>query len=321
MDPLGAGPMPALGALLASPATEIVLHDAANDLKSLRTDYGWSATRVFDTRIAAQLLGMRAFGLASLLADLFGVKLAKKEKLQRADWSMRPLTAEMLAYAAQDTAHLLALCSRLRADLERAGRLAWAEEEFAALEHPVDVAEREPAFLRVKGAHALSARSLTALRDLVAWRDGIARQRDKAPFRIIGNEQLLAIAGDPPHAVADLARVRGASPALLRERGAELVDVIARVRALPDADLVALPRSDTRARDPALEARIGRLKAARDAAAAKLGLDPGFIFGRGRLEAVALARPRTLDELARVDGVRRWIIDVMGQELVAAAAR
>lgn len=319
LDPISAGPLPGLAALLASRDTEVVLHDASNDLRSIRQDYGWPVTRIFDTRIAAQLLGVGAFGLAALLADRFGVTLDKKH--QRADWSLRPLSAPMLAYAAQDTAHLLALRDQLRSELDKAGRLAWAQEEFAALERApvIDDDERAPAFLRVKGARELSPRSLTFFRELVGWREAIARARDKAPFRVIGNEQLLALACDPPSSVAELARVRGASPALLAERGAELVDIAARVRALPDSELAAFPQHSG-ARDLVFEARFAKLKAVRDAAAAKLGLDPGFLCGRVRLEAMLASNPRSLEELAAVDGVRRWQVEVMGAELIAALA-
>ncbi len=326
LDPIRAGKMAGLAALLASPQTEVVLHDAGNDLRLLRQDFSWQVTRIFDTRIAAQLLGIKAFGLGSLLGDLFGVKLDKKQ--QRADWSQRPLSQDMLDYAAQDTAHLLALRDRMKDDLVKAARLAWAMEEFAALERPLAAGDeaipaddddaKAPAYLRITGARELSSRSLTFLRDLVAWRDGIAKSRDKAPFRVIGNEQLLALAVDPPKTKDDLARIRGAQPALLRQEGDALVAIAATVRALPDAELAAFPRQNQVHRDPALEARAAKLKAVRDATAARLKIDPGFLCGRARLDKIARANPRTLAELAATDGVRRWNVEVMGEAVVAA---
>ena len=108
-----------------------MLHDADYDLRLLHQDYGWHARNIFDTRIAAQLLGLTAFGLAALLDKYFGVRLDKKH--QRADWSMRPLTPGMLDYAAQDTMYLLELRDRMRDALERAGRWEWAAEEFQRL--------------------------------------------------------------------------------------------------------------------------------------------------------------------------------------------
>ena len=114
----------------------------------------------------------------------------------------------------------------------------------------------------MKGARELSPRSLTYFRELVGWRESIARKKDKAPFRVIGNEQLLALACDPPSTVADLSRIRGASPGLFEERGVELVEVAQGVRALPDSALAAFPQHSG-ARDLAFEARFTKLKAVR----------------------------------------------------------
>ncbi|HKW49027.1 MAG TPA: ribonuclease D [Gemmatimonadaceae bacterium] len=119
IDPLPIGVPQELGQLLEDPGIEIVFHDADYDLRLLRQDYGWRVRNIFDTRVAAQLLGIRAFGLAALLEKYFGLNLDKKH--QRADWSMRPLTPDMLEYASQDTMHLLGLRNRLAEELERMG--------------------------------------------------------------------------------------------------------------------------------------------------------------------------------------------------------
>ena len=94
IDPLPIGSPPKLGELLQSQNIEVVFHDADYDLRLLHQDYGWHVTNIFDTRVAAQLLGIKSFGLAALLEQFFDVKLDKKH--QRADWSMRPLPADML---------------------------------------------------------------------------------------------------------------------------------------------------------------------------------------------------------------------------------
>src|SRR5918998_971638 len=132
IDPLPVGSPAGLGALLESKSVEVVFHDADYDLRLLHQDYGWHVANIFDTRIASQLLGIKSFGLAALLEQFFDVKLDKKH--QRADWSMRPLTRDMLEYAAQDTRYLLQLKDHMKAELERRGRLHWAQEEFSRLE-------------------------------------------------------------------------------------------------------------------------------------------------------------------------------------------
>src|SRR5881275_2394040 len=157
IDPLPIGSPEKLGRLLQSKDVEVVFHDADYDLRLLHQDYGWHVTRIFDTRVAAQLLGIKSFGLAALLQQYFDVKLDKKH--QRADWSMRPLPDDMLEYAAQDTRFLLQLRDHLHAQLEKKGRRHWAEEEFALLENiQWEPGEDPDAFLRIKGARDLARR-------------------------------------------------------------------------------------------------------------------------------------------------------------------
>src|SRR3954471_19859394 len=132
IDPLPIGAPARLGELLQNKSTEVVFHDADYDLRLLHQDYGWHVTNIFDTRIAAQLLGIKSFGLAALLEQYFDVKLDKKH--QRADWSMRPLTPDMLDYAAQDTRYLLQLRAHRRAEWDGRGRGRGGEKESARLE-------------------------------------------------------------------------------------------------------------------------------------------------------------------------------------------
>jgi ribonuclease D len=128
VDTLAIRELTGLAELFASPDHEVILHDADYDLRLLARDYGVHVRGLFDTKIAAQLLGEPAIGLGALVEKYVGLKLDKKH--QRADWAQRPLSASMLDYAAEDTRHLPELRDRLKAELEQAGRLHWAEEEF-----------------------------------------------------------------------------------------------------------------------------------------------------------------------------------------------
>ena len=132
VDPLAVKDLSAFGAMLADPAIEVVFHDADYDLRLLHQEFGFQATHLFDTRVAAQLLDEPGFGLAALLEKYLGMRIDKR--FQRADWSLRPLSDEMLAYAATDTRHLAELRDILRSRLVELGRLAWAEEEFVVME-------------------------------------------------------------------------------------------------------------------------------------------------------------------------------------------
>src|SRR5919206_5006276 len=185
IDPLPIGSPQKLGDLLQDKNIEVVFHDADYDLRLLHQDYGWHVTNIFDTRVAAQLLGIKSFGLAALLEQFFDVKLDKKH--QRADWSMRPLPQDMLDYAVQDTRYLLQLRDHMKGELQRRGRWHWAQEEFARLEGTRWETEVEmEGFLRLKGARDLTRRELAVLREVANWRDKIAEQLDRATFRVMG---------------------------------------------------------------------------------------------------------------------------------------
>ena len=317
IDPLPIGSPSRLGALLEDPKIEVVFHDADYDLRLLHQDYGWHVTNIFDTRIAAQLLGLTAFGLAALLEKYFGLKLDKKH--QRADWSMRPLTDGMLDYAAQDTRHLLELRDLLAADLEKKGRWTWAKEEFQRLEgtrwEPDDPST---SFLRFKGARDLSRRELARLRELLAWRDGMARELDRSTFRVMNNDVLLEAARIGATDKEQLAGIKGMPRGILERQVGEILAAIQRGDAVPEAELPRFPKSARWDKDPDFDAKVSRLKTVRDAAAQRLALDPGVLCSRDRMEAVVRRAPTTMDELSEVKELRRWQVAEMGEAFVAA---
>lgn len=318
IDPLTVGEVSALGAILSDQAIEVVFHDADYDLRLLDRDCGVRARRLFDTRVAAHLLGEPAVGLAALLEKHVGVRLDKK--YQRADWSRRPLPREMLDYAALDTHYLLPLRDRLHADLLARGRLAWAEEEFRRLESvrwTPPPANGNAAF-RIKGARTLSRRGLAVLQGLWHWRDGVAAELDRASFRVLSNEALVAVADAAPRDLEALKGIRGVSERLLEQRGSAVLEAIERGLDVPERDLPRFPRGERRVNDPAFERRVDRLKAVRNAAATRLGLDPGVLCPKGTLEAVARALPPSTAGLGEIPELRTWQIDVLGEEFLKA---
>ena len=319
IDPLAVTDLTPVGAVLADRRIEKTFHDADYDLRVLDRDYGFRATRLFDTRIAAQLAGEPAIGLAALLEKYAGVKLAKEH--QKADWSQRPLPPPMLAYAAEDTRHLLALRDALEQRLRELGRLDWANEEFTRLEglRWTGVAEGDTdGYLRVKGAKGLPPRALAVFRELHRWRETVAQRDDKAPFRVIGNDSLLAISKALPATPAGLAGLKDVPASLARRHGAALLEAVARARALPESDLPRLERSARPPKNPDFDARVERLKAVRNRMAGELRIDPGVLCGRTTLEAVARAAPKDRAGLAQVGELRRWQADVLGEAMLEA---
>lgn len=317
IDPLPTGSPAGLGRLLQSKSVEVVFHDADYDLRLLHQDYGWHVTNIFDTRIASQLLGIKSFGLAALLEQFFDVKLDKKH--QRADWSMRPLTPDMLDYAAQDTRYLLQLKDHMKGELERHGRLAWAAEEFARLEGTRwEVEESMEGFLRLKGARDLSRPELAVLREVANWRDAVAAQLDRATFRVMGNEALFELARRAPKSVSELSAIKGMPKGMIDRAGADIVAAVRRGVEVPEAELPKFPRGQRWNKDRDFDDRVARLKAVRDATATRLELDPGVLCSRERLENIARSGAKSVEDLAAVPDLRRWQIEEMGAGFIAA---
>lgn len=318
IDPLTVKSLDRLGRMLEDPSVEIIFHDADYDLRMLDRDYQFRVNRVFDTRLAAQLLNEPGIGLAALLDKHFGITLDKK--YQRADWSRRPIIPEMLAYAAMDTRYLAQLRDILRERLAQVDRLSWAEEEFALLTRIRFSPGGDEGFWKLKGSKLLRGQAVTILRELYEWRDQQARQLDRAPFRVLNNETLIDLARLQPRDMAALGAIRGLSPEMVQRRGSELLAAIERGLAVPE-DEIPRPERGIRTRpDPAFVERLDRLKLARNAAAIRLDLAPGVLCPNGTLEEVARAQPGTLTDLEGIGELRTWQRQVLGPELLKALA-
>lgn len=324
LDPLAFDVGAVLRDPLESARLAVVMHGADFDLRLLKRDLGIRLHGLQDTQIAASLLGEEGLGLASLLESRLGVKQSKK--YQRADWAERPLSDDMLEYAAGDTRHLEALVDILRDELEAKGRLAWAEEEWRALEAVADGAAEEPEdpVLRIKGARDLSPRQVTALRKALEWRDEIARQKDRALFRVVADAPLIEAVARHPRSADELADIKGFPKGLARESGAALVRAFDAVLAMPEDALEPYPRNRRRGTGrppPELETTVERLKEVRNRRAEAIGLPRGTLLANAVLEAIARAEPRTDAELLAIEGMRRWKADVVGADLLQELRR
>ena len=325
LDPLGFDPTPILREPLEDPDVEILMHGADFDLRLLSRDLGIRLRGLSDTQIYASLIGEQALGLQSLLEDRLGVKLSKK--YQRADWARRPLSESMLEYAAEDTRHLHELTELLRTDIRKLGREEWADEEAEALERVADEDhDEEPVdpVTRVKGARDLSPRQVTALREALEWRDEIAREKDRAPFRVIGERPLTEAVARKPSRVEELLDIKGFPKGLARSEGKELLRRLDAVTRMSDSELTPYPQSENRGPGrppPEVEARFRRLKKIRNRVAGELELPRGTLLSNAVLTEIAREEPRNRDQLLAVEGMRSWKADVLGDELLAEVAR
>ena len=319
VDPLAVDELSPIGSLLADPAVEVVFHDADYDLRILNRDYGFIARRVFDTRIAAQLAGEEAVGLGALLHKYFQVNVNKK--FQRADWSQRPLSPEMISYATDDTRYLLPLRDRLSERLKEMNRLDWAEEEFALLEDRrwTQPNGDEDTFLRIKGAKALPRRNLAILRELHAWREGMARTLDRAPFRVLGSAALISLARSAPKNKERLVRTPSVPASAINRYGPQLLEAVAAGLAIPGRDLPVVRRSARPETDHSYDQRLERLKALRTKRAKEIDMEPGLLCPNGTLQAVARAAPESTDQLQPVAEMRKWQRLVLGEDAIIAS--
>lgn len=317
-DPLEVELSDLLRPLLEDPDRPLYMHGGDYDFRLLDRDLGIHPRGLFDTQVAAQLLGLPGLGLAALLEEHFDVKLSKK--YQRADWAQRPLEQGMLEYAAADTRYLHPLSERLRRSLEEAGRLDWAMEECRAMQEIrwTQDPDEDPV-VRVKAARKMSPRNVTRLREALAWRDDIAREQDRAPFRVAPDSVLVDVAVDPPSSAQELSRRKGMNGRIAREYGEDLVARLAEVDHLADDQLrgyPAPPRRGPGRPPPEVEELAEELKGERNRRAGELGLDRGVLLSNSIILEIARVGPSSPDELLGVEGMRRWQVEVLGDRLL-----
>lgn len=317
VDPLALRDLSPLAPILADASILKVLHAGDNDVTSLRRDFGFTFRGMFDTSIAARLLGDTEVGLQALVRNELGVELSKSS--QRDDWSKRPLTAKQEAYALADVAHLMALAARLTDRLAAAGRTEWAREEFAALANlpPAQKRTGPDDFRRIKGSARLSRRQQAVLRELYLWREERAAAADRPPFKIVGPEILLAMAKQCPTTVDEVARAL--SP--YRRQSGQIEVVFAAIQRgleLSEDELPAREPGERTTFSASARRRTDALRAWRDTEAEHSRLDPSIVMPTRLIERLALAGPRTLAELAAIEGVRQWRVTEWGPALLAA---
>jgi len=260
---------------------EIVLHAADYDLRMLRRGLNFTASGIFDTVIAARLLGIREFSLRTLVKRFFGVELHKHS--QKANWAVRPLPLRMMKYALNDVHYLLPLAGKLEVELERCQRHDWFRQSCQrAIELASTGRERtQDELWRIAGAGTLDPRTGAILRALWHWREAEAELADRPPFHILQNHELLKAAVDfASDRVPDYKHFSARRRQTFREAGK-----IGLHSLKPDWP-VMLRRSGTRPSADTLR-QVVELRKRRDKAAAQLDLEASFIASRGALEAIA----------------------------------
>jgi len=320
VDPLAVEDLGPLGAIFADPRTTTVLHAGDNDLVDLKRRHGLTFARVFDTSVAARFLGAPALGLDVLLTTYLAVDLPPSR--QKDDWSERPLSESQLRYAAADVEFLFALRARLEEELRAIGRLAWVEEECAALAAQA-VTERivDPdAYASMKGAKDLTPRGRAILRELHELRETLARRLDRPPFKVFNDEVLVRVAAAVPPDRDTLGQIAGMTPRVVARWGDDVLAAVERGIAIPEDALPVIERRPRPNVPGVMRRRVELLRVWRGEASTRFALEPGVLLPNRLINTVAEAAPRELETLARVEGFRRWRVEAFGGEILATLA-
>jgi len=310
VDALALPDLSGLAPIFANPAIEKVFHAAEYDLLCMKRDYGFEFVNLFDTMLAARILGRQAVGLGSMLEEAFGIHLDKR--FQRANWGIRPLPRQQLDYARMDSHFLIPLCDVLFAELQRSGRLDLAQEDFRRLCAVTPSAESNgDNCWRVAGGQELSPQQAGVLHELCRYRDQRARSANLPPFKILSNQVLVQVALDCPQNERDLQTQGMLSP---RQYQLHAAGLLAAVR----NGLASGPLYRTYNRRPD-EQYINRLEALRNwrrQTGQALGVESDVILPRTVLETIAQHNPRCLDDLTQLMDDLPWRLQRFGSQIL-----
>ena len=336
IDPIGCPDLSGLDAAMA--AVETVLHAASQDLPCL-AEIGYRPRELFDTELAGRLLGYPRVALGTMLEEILGLRLAKEHSA--ADWSVRPLPAEMLKYAALDVEVLNELRDALAAELAEQGKTEWARQEFAAVATAPPPQPRPEPWRRTSGIHKVrTRRALAAVRELWQARDEVAREADLSPRRVLNDQAIIEAARSETGKAAQadrpqLDRISGFHARNARKHTARWLAAVARARELDDAELPEVagpgaapgppPTHRWAEREPAAAARlaaardaIGTLATAHSLPVENL-ISPDAIR-RLAWEPPAPATPETISETLTGYGARPWQAKLTAVPLADALA-
>jgi ribonuclease D len=336
IDPIACPDLSGLGAALAD--VEAVLHAASQDLPCL-AEIGYQPQQLFDTELAGRLLGYPRVALGTMLEEVLGFRLAKEHSA--ADWSVRPLPAEMLKYAALDVEVLTELRDALADQLHEQGKTEWARQEFAAIVAAPPPAPRADPWRRTSGIHKVrTRRALAVVRELWQTRDEIARDADLSPRRVLTDQAIVdaarAEAGKPPPTGRpQLDRISGFHARNARKYADSWSAAVLRARQLDEAELPEVAGAATAPgpppahrwaeRDPAAAARLAAAREAVGALATAHRLPVENLLSPDALRRLAWeppvpATPETITATLTAYGARPWQADLTAAPLAEAFA-
>lgn len=310
LDPFVFNDLSELAPLFSNPGLEKILHAAEYDLLCLKRDFGFEFANLFDTMYAARVLGYPMVGLDNMLAEKLGIRVDKRH--QKADWGARPLTPAQIDYARFDTHFLFQLREILERELEEKGRLELAREDFAracVVELPREKVNGA-SWRRFSARKDISTRELTILSELCSFRDRVAEQLDRPPFKVIDDETLLAIARSLPEKDVDLAGI-GLSSKQIRLWGSDILNAARR-----GASALLVTREQNRRPTDAVLKRLEKLKNWRKNLAKEMGVESDIVLPKVYLNALAEAPPKNINDMEATLADSPWRFRQFGSRIL-----
>jgi len=307
------GTLGGLADLLSNPAVEKVVHAGKQDLELFFTHMGRAPRSVFDTQLAAAMVGYGTqIAYAQLVHRVVGARLEKSHTLS--NWSQRPLTHEQITYALEDVRYLLPLHEHLQQRLTSLGRLDWVREEFRRAESRLGeaAADARQRYQRIRGWDGLKPRSAAVLRALAEWRDEEARQRNVPRGRVIRDDVLLELARRPPMTPAALRSTRGLHGSEAERSGAALLAVVKAAWNLPASEWPEVSRPSRP--EPEAAGLVELLQAVLKSRALEAAIAPTLLATAADLQALVEAKDKR-DELD-LPLLRGWRRELAGDTLL-----
>ena len=316
IDPLETGDLSRLNDVFSDAAILKIFHAAEYDLMCLKRDFRFEFNNLFDTMIAARMLGRKEIGLGALIESEFGIHLDKK--YQKANWGIRPLSHEMLQYAVSDTRYLSALKDRLQAELKVRHMEDLANEDFIRLcKTPAGAAEpAAPVWWKASGGTELTTSQIAVLQGLCEFREKAAQQRDIPPFKVISNAALVNIVLEDPKTEAALKRIKGVGDSTVKRYGKSIIQIN---KTWKNRKRIPAHPSMQRPSNGILSRRE-HLKEWRKNTGAGMDVPSDVVLPRDILEEIAVSGPRTETELKEIMKESPVRFERFGQELLKISA-
>jgi len=293
IDPVLLKDLTPLLELLKDPNKIKVFHAARQDLEILVRLCGQVIPPVFDTQVAAALVGWGSqISFAKLIQKALGKRIHKSETYT--DWCRRPLSQNQIDYAIDDVRYLMPAYERLLDRLKQLKRNDWVAGEVRIWEDPATFALPDPQkrFLKIKSLRSLKPRNLAVLRELAGWRESVAVSRDCLAKSIVRDETLLEIARKMPREIKELSALRGFHHKEVGKSGAAIIQAVAKGNEVAEEDLPSLPESDGYSTVRGIEELLSAFVQIRSE---ELKIEPSVLADRKRIHSFASSFEQKLD--------------------------